>query len=281
MSNLKNAHAVNESLRALQQQWYNNLPEKYRYTDVNKSEEADIFSSPFCFGVSEVFSSPHAPLIMYVGEEPSNWWFKEEERRLDYVQGCSIAYFDRQMRKSAEPESIYENKYSVAYTDGVIKRNKSQFWNLLRKLKKELNVSVCWNDLDKLHRIGKAKKTVKLNDFSHSEQVELHLPFNETKRSLLWQEIDLLKPDVIIFMGSDYRQSIEAALSLSDNKLEGKAPRLQINQTVTDISNECSESLTYRAKVLWMCHPTSLTRNKEGSFYRHTFDRIKYMINYR
>ena len=266
---------TNRELRELQQDWYNKLPD-------NKYKQYDTFSSPFCFGISEKTIEERntgKPLIMYIGEEPNNWWFEEEEQRvLEYVQGCSIAYFDRQMRKSSEKQSDYEEKYCDAYTNGVIKRNSSQFWNLLRKIKKELNCAACWNDLDKLHRIGEKRETIKLNDFSLEEQAQLHIPFNDSNQSLLLQEINLLKPDIIIFMGANYRQSIEKGLGLQENKLINKAPKLDINKTVVDISNECSEALEHSAKVLWMCHPTALTKNKSGSFYSHTIEKIIHLI---
>lgn len=268
------AQNINKELRKLQQDWYDNLPDKYK--------QHDIFSSPFCFGISEkTIEERNAgkPLIMYIGEEPNNWWFEEEEQRvLEYVQDCSIAYFDRQMRKRSEKQSDYEEKYCDAYTNGVIKRNRSQFWNLLRKIKKELNCAACWNDLDKLHRIGEKRETIKLNDFSLEEQTQLHISFNDSNQSLLLQEINLLKPDIIIFMGANYRRSIEKNLGLQENKLINNAPKLDINQTVVDISNECFEALTYCAKVLWMCHPTALTKNKNGSFYSHTIEKIMNLI---
>ena len=69
MRNGKTAEQINQELKKVQEEWYNQLPEKFK--------EKAKFSHPFFWGVSEKAWNEEKPLIMYMGEEARNWTFKD------------------------------------------------------------------------------------------------------------------------------------------------------------------------------------------------------------
>ena len=260
MPNSKTFNQINEQLRNIQRSWYKKLPQKYK--------DFGRFSSPFCFGVSAHARDASKPLIMYVGEEPKNWQFndgKSHESDIEYLQKYALAYLESQIYTISPENSCAKEDYPDSF-----KRNRSPFWNFIRKIRDNLDCNVCWNDLDKLHGINEKNKTIPLCE---ADERELHKPFDSKFESLLLQEINLIHPEIVIFMGANYIESIKCALNLDENSLLEK-PYLAHGKSVIDITTDCDSVFDYTPKaVLWMCHPAGLTRNKfKNSYYKDAID---------
>ena len=245
------ANEINKSLIELQGKWYGALPDEYKnYGEV---------SSPFCLGVSEETAREvreGRPLLMLVGEEPRNWWFNygshHHESDLEYLQGYAIAYYEKQVYGLTR--EVGGHDYYKEYSGGrnpFARKNTSMFWSFIKRLHERY--AIVWNNLDKLHRI-KDGKTVLI---SEAEERLLH-SIKPDGKTLLLGEIDLVKPDRVIFLGKAYKTSIECGLMLRDGLVE--TPELEIDKTVVEIRTDIAD------KVLWMCHPASLNRRGRGLF---------------
>lgn len=265
MSNEKTYKEINRELTRLADSWYAALPDSYR--NFNR------YSSPFCLGISEHAACSERPLLMYVGEEPKDWRFDNGRARdLEYLQKYALAYLETQIYTLSEENSTPRDDYPDSF-----RKNRSPFWNFLRRLKRGIDCDVCWNDLDKLHGISEST-TVPL---SVEDERALHTAFDMAGRSLLLCELELVKPEMIVFMGSAYGESIRCALG-ADAPLS-KAPRIADGETVIDVTDEWSSALSYKPHaVLWMCHPTALIRNKQHrSFYSASVGLALEIINRR
>ena len=246
MRNSKNAEALNKELRQLQQQWYDKLPKEYK--------EYDDFSSPFCFGISNAAWSDKLPLIMYIGEEPKGWWFNDEnhhEQDIEYLQEYSIAYLEKQLYSTSD---FWEYQCVKDYPHVFDKQNTSPFWTFIRDVYKEndtIKYNVCWNNLDKLHRIVESKT----KPLTYEMEAELHniLLF---EKSLLLNEIELVKPDIIIFMGKYYNKSMAGAMGnnygVKDLDKYSPSPETFFVSEVKEIPTPLQKIIK---KMIWIYHP--------------------------
>lgn len=262
----RNASYINATLQTMQKEWYEGLIEDYR--DTSK------FSSPFCFGISEQTIKERdegKPLLMYVGEEARNWWFDEYPKDYQKIQSWAIAYFETQIFPNLTGNmGANINSLNDADRESAKKKNNSAFWDFLNELHNTSQYAVCWNNLDKLHRvIGNEQKTKEnkreTKTLTYKQEQELHyqLEHENQTRSLLWHEINMVKPDYIVFMGPNYDRSIEWALGLEKNSL-GEKPNAG---TGVKSINEWIETInfTYKPKgIFWICHPGWLQR--KGKF---------------
>lgn len=246
MRNSKNAEALNKELRQLQQQWYDKLPKEYK--------EYDDFSSPFCFGISNAAWSDKLPLIMYIGEEPKDWWFNDEnhhEQDIEYLQEYSIAYLEKQLYSTSD---FWECQCVKDYPHVFDKQNTSPFWTFIRDVYKEndtIKYNICWNNLDKLHRIVESKT----KPLTYEMEAELHniLLF---EKSLLLNEIELVKPDIIIFMGKYYNKSMAGAMGnnygVKDLDKYSPSPETFFVSEVKEIPTPLQKIIK---KMIWIYHP--------------------------
>ena len=225
----KKADQINLELNRLQQKWYDDLSQCYK--DYNN------FSSPFCFGVCQRTIDENAkgkPLLMFAGEEARDWCFdKNQQADLDYLQGYAISYFERQF---CDNFNFEQNKFAQDYPQSFKNKNTSKFWSFLKTIKQQNNLALCWNNLDKLHRI-KNNKTLPL---SCSQEDDLHNIPCKNGKSLLLSEINLLQPDVVVFV--KYVNSIAKALGIDKNQLlQIKTDCQKQNLYVADISDLCRQ----------------------------------------
>lgn len=241
---MKMEEDTNKGLYDLQNAWYENLKN-------SDYQNTSIFSSPFCFGISKETiekcnGKDGKDLLMYVGEEAKGWRFKRC-KDLEYIQNFAIAYFDNQISDS--PLSNERINYFDEGDDraAVQKKNNSPFWSFLRELKGQTDCEVCWNNLDKLHRITQNGKTKPL---TCKQEEKLHEKFNCSDESLLLQEINRVRPEFILFMGAGYKRSIEVALSKKIS--EEMIPDADTLGKIIP----CSDTFDYKPKgIFWICHP--------------------------
>ncbi len=222
MRNGKTAEQINQELKKVQEEWYNQLPEKFK--------DREKFSHPFFWGVSEKAWNEEKPLIMYMGEEARNWTFKDKKD----IQKYAIDYLERQV-----------------YGASICKKNRSPFWTFIRKLNFKEEYNICWNNLDKLHRVVKA--TTK--PLTYGVEKELHEILCDGK-SLLVREIEIVKPDFVIFMGKAYNKSMAWAMgeNYKVKDLNSYKPSSE-NFYVSEVK-EIPESVRGSVqKMIWMYHP--------------------------
>lgn len=145
-------------------------------------------SAPFLIAVSEEYLE--APVrIMFVGKETNGWWGK-----LDKFYGS--------------PDAI--NQISNRYKKQMaMKRWRGRFFQTLARVSKALDMdghkAIVWNNLMKMDWYrGRSDSRTSIN---HSQ-----LLFDLSSR-LFRFEVELLKPDVIIFAsGADYDKAIKTNL---------------------------------------------------------------------
>ena len=265
----KSAKEINLELLTLQQQWYDSLPVAFK--DRNR------YSSPFCCGVSDLEWDDDKPMLMYVGEEARGWWFDAPDVNLAFLQNYSLSYFERQVCDRKYQEKEAEEKYGIAFG----KKNQSPFWGLARQLKR-MGFNLCWNNVDKIHGIkgeGDCRRTVPL---CVDNELALHSPFIPTDHPsyLLLQEIQIIQPDVLVFMGGAYERSIAAALGVEVAAL-GERPRITKGRQVlvSDISNILPAAISWHPKALWINHPAATVKNVCGrNFYWEMIEEIKEIL---
>ena len=272
------ATEINGELQKFQEGWYENLDKCYK--------KVDGFSSPFCFGVSEQTikerNNDDKPLLMYVGEEARNWWFDEYPKDYQKIQSWAIAYFETQIYPNLT-DDMRANISALNDDDkkSAKKRNGSAFWDLLNELHKTNQYAVCWNNLDKLHKVvwneqkNQDDKKRGTKTLGYEQEKELH-QYGTPNRSLLWKEINFMRPEYIIFMGAKYDRSIEWAL-LKERALDGeKRPNIKNDNLVVNLTDNYNIfGLDYQPKVFWICHPSWLRRNGK---LEEAFNKLKEIL---
>lgn len=225
MRNGKTAEQINQKLRKVQEEWYNQLPKKFK--------EKEKFSEPFFWGVSEKAWNEEKMLVMYIGEEANNWWdFADKD-----IQKYAIDYLESQVYGA----SIYE-------------KNRSAFWAFIQDLKKEYNI--CWNNIDKLHRVEN-KKTKFL---TYDMEKELHENLCDGK-SLLVREIEIVKPDIVIFMGKTYNKSMAWAMGENYKVEDLNSYKPSSESSYVSEVKEIPEPIRGSVqKMIWMYHPGYIQR---------------------
>lgn len=175
------------------------------------------------------------------------------------------------------------------------KYNFSAFWDFFRDIKSFGNISLCWDDLDKVNFIendGKEKNLTYEDETVLSSKYE----YDGVNLSLLQREIKIAQPDIIIFaIGPYYALSLDVALGVSDYKYEKMSnkdlPKKSVevsklfneypskNKIVVinkDLKAAVNNLLGRETIVLWTYHPTALRRMK---LYSQAINDIAKIIN--
>ena len=165
-----------------------------------ESNPSIVFSDIFCFGNTSDYDS-RKRTIMIVGQEPNNYGYYGQSS-LDQLIRFPKEYMDRQLLGT-------QNSYEY---------NKSPFWMMFRKYY-ELGYNVIWNNLDKVHKVDKGL-TVRL---SEADELSLNVCFGIENKTLLQQEIEIVKPNLIVFVtGPSYSVSMASSLGIDSEVLYKK-----------------------------------------------------------
>lgn len=298
----------NTEILSAQKEWYNNIMVPYINNQFTKREVSlyasenekynDVkISCPFCMGLTDEYINSHNKKIMIVGQvarKLGSWskqWqgrttddlFKDIDTKEDYwpakrMQNWANDYLECQLKNSTS------EKY-----------NSSAFWDFFRDLKSCGNISLCWNDLDKVNFVendGKEKNLTYKDETVLSSKYE----YDGESLSLLQREIKIAKPDIIIFaIGPYYSLSLDVALGVSDYKynhmsnIELSKKSLKVSKLFKDYpsKNRCvvqnndlkvsvNNLLGRETVVLWTYHPTALRRLK---LYSQAIKDIAKIIN--
>ncbi|MBP5199671.1 MAG: hypothetical protein J6Z82_03390 [Schwartzia sp.] len=220
----------NKLLRDIQREWVENIADGY----VKRNRDA-VFSYPLFLALPE--SVGQEPYIMIVGQEPDKLGRYDDGWELDAIRQSCLDYLSVQLGE--------KNPVPKLYLTG----NSSPFWNAFRLMRKA-GKRVCWNNIDKLHRIGADGKTQRL---SIQDEEALNRPYGREKKSLLQQEIEVVRPSIVwLAVGPNREESIEFSFGLPKGTLREKRP--QKDQWLSEIG----VILKLDMPVYWTYHPNYL-----------------------
>lgn len=225
---------TNSKLLELQEQWNQNV--LFPYVE---NLDNNILSRPFYFGVSEEYlESKHK--IMIVGQETRDYGHYNHDWPMPAIQKWGVDYLRRQLWKSGTEEFIKGHKY-----------NRSGFWTLFRSFLKRGYVP-CWNNIDKIQQAKGMASTIRL---SNEHKRIFCRQYGEDNKSLLQREIELVKPDVVLFItGPNYHVSMTESLGLVEGALEELKPNR------TKVCREITKEAGLGMPAFWAYHPSYLNR---------------------
>ena len=149
--------------------------------------------------------------------------------------------------------------------------NKSGFWKVFRDIKEKADessttVSCAWSNIDKIHRLGYGSNNCAL---LKNQREDLH----STHTKVLLEEIRILKPDFVVFLGTHYT-SLQYALN--DNgaiknwaESEWSQNKHSILVENFDYTIESGENKTTQL-ILRYFHPNAWKKYK-GATYENDF----------
>lgn len=233
-----NQNEVNKKLRNITQDWITSEPVK----KLLKSGEGN-FSDVFVPGITEHYAEAEGRRFLLFGQEARNFNFGNDNS-VENIQEWVIRYTLRQ---------VYQN-YSEKSEE---KWNNSPFWSLFRKIE-ENGWHPVWSNLDKFHKFDlESKKTIPLTS---GEEVAFNSSKMKDGKTIVQEEIDVLKPDIIVFLvGPYYMKSLSTALEIKKDQLSAFKPStnaegycVQIEETLTKLS----------VPVYWTYHPAYIIRSE-------------------
>lgn len=229
---------MNKELSKYQEEWFEEIFEPY----IKENPNANI-SYPFLTGVMEQYIDSDKR-IMIIGQETNGWNIYKPDWTIQDSRQWTIDYL------------CYQLKY---YTNADLKekfgrRNSSPFWSFFKAFSNK-GIVPCWNNVDK------AQRNISGKTASLTEEIEIalnqKLPY--TNKTLLQKEIEILKPNAIVFItGPSYRVTMEKALNLKENSLSGYEPTY---------SNGCmniSNPVNLEAPTFWTYHPRHIASRKNA-----------------
>ena len=235
-----NTQRLNEKLiRSYQAPWYDLC-----YRKVLAGKEGEI-SCPFSVGVSKEYVSSEKTVMIF-GQEANSLTCDYEKWNLENMQAWAVAYLERQLG--------IETDYKI---DGKrLKYNGSPFWDFFRAMKKS-GYFPCWNDLDKVKRYKAGNEyRLKLDEEGYGQRKILNAKVKRAK-SLLQNEIELLKPDIVVFAigpRNPYFSTLGYAFDLDEAVLSPHCP------TPEKPCREISKILGLDMPAYWTYHPNYLSR---------------------
>lgn len=261
----RNLLVVNKQLMDRQKEWFVHIVDPWVEANQNKTSEKKKryfersygsgsfeFAEPFFTSINECQNDDL--LIMFVGQETNGWGdyqkfisggknIAESQRYVREFIKNSIEKRDPQLETEYLFE-YYKKKFSLY--------DAHAFWNFIRSVYDSANkrINVIWTELDKIHYKCKDRKgeDVKCITLWKEDEERLNGAFGDKKQTMLEYEIEILKPDLIVFLtGPSYTKSMKSALQNDDLK----KPNLDVFvQEFSVLNTAC----------LWTYHPNYLNR---------------------
>lgn len=135
--------------------------------------------------ITEGYSYPY---YLYI---PDNWFASSVRIMIVGEEGAGEKRYDETIEVAQKFNKEYLQS-QLNHGDENYGKNCSQFWHRFRNIAALPNVSVVWNNLDKIHRSQKRNGKLKVKD-----RKVLH----QTPTKILREEIRLLNPTHIVFFG--------------------------------------------------------------------------------
>ena len=157
--------------------------------------------------------------------------------------------------------------------------NPSKFWNYIKGIIKGDNYSICWNNVDKFHRI--VTKIIKDEEkditktLTSEDEKKLHeISPQNGGNSLLLKEILTVKPSIVIF--TKYVCSVACALGIEEEKLRDEINKSK-EDVIIDITELCNGKEELKdTKVLFLKnHPNCRTKGFLSEAKKQTRDLIE------
>lgn len=225
------------------------LKEVYDCWQFGSEKENNGYSAMFRMGFPDEYIDSERPLLMYVGQEDLNG---DEYKTQEWVRKYQLVQLK-------ENNDILPNE----------KVNGSPFWKLCRDLR-DMGYNCLWNNLDKLLKAD--HKT----HISAEEAAGFNAAYGVDRKSVLQREIELLKPNAIIFAIGPrwkYIKSLASSFSIDVSLLYPYKPTRK--SCVNDISSVLCLQDTV---VLWMYHPNYLSR---GGLKDEALQKIEMLLKYK
>jgi len=228
---------MKEELKLIYLEWENEVLNPFIKTHGDPYD----YSSPYAIGISCKYS-PDKKTIMIVGQEYYTDYTLKDNQPIEERQEWSSAYLDRQLFDIGKEK---------------IKYSGSPFWNFFGDIGcNEYNF--IWNNLNKLHAFQGIGENAKRVNLKPEEQTEFNKRYGADNKSLLEREIELLKPDLVVFVtGPNYSEPMCACFGLDAGSLDEYKP------TMDNICTQIDKTLVNSGEVLWTYHPNKLNHSKK------------------
>lgn len=227
---------MNDKLNDIQTIWFNEIFKPYIRNNPNLN-----ISYPFFTGVSDEYIKSQKR-IMIVGQETNGWNVFKEDWTIKDSRDWAIDYLNFQLKycNYQDLKEIFK------------RRNSSPFWSFFKAFSND-GIVPCWNNIDKAQR--------KFGNQTKALTVEIEAELNKTITSLnttlFLKEIEITKPDIIIFItGPNYQFTMEKALQLEQDTLRDFKPTH--NNGCVDITNQ----VKLDTPTFWTYHPRHICDSK-------------------
>ncbi len=242
--NLRLLNVYEEWLRTCAQKLNDEKPKSKKY------EGAYGYSAPFVTGLSQSFEDREKKKVLIFGQEARDWLSFETMGELKGIQENAIRFFD---------SNIFGDK-----------ELSSPFWKMMHSLNDSF--SVCWSNLDKLHRVYEIDvKSQQLEYFEKEEKVLLS-PLTNGK-NIIQNEIEIIRPDIAVFVtGPNYRKATKYALGIPDFEERKNVPSIN-GEVILHLMNYYLEEGEF--PILWTYHPNFMNYH---NFDEH-IENLKNKIN--
>ena len=215
-----------------------------RYVGENIGKHSTYLSCPFYMGVTEDYAlRTKSRRVMIIGQEARHYGIWKDNR-------TDFGYQPNESQEWAIDYLLCQIKTPNINSRFKINYNKSRFWQAVRELYNN-DINVCWNNLDKVY-YSRGNSDYK-GTLTYKAEEYLSAPFcvDADKKSLLQREIEIAKPDALLFItGPSYYISMAVVFGLSPQKLKG---RLDINNKIVDITSDLGIDIP----AYWTYHPAN------------------------
>ena len=225
---------INVQLADAQLMWYEKICRPWMSNDFE-------YSQPFFTALLHDYKE-NRKLVMIIGQETNGYgdikdFDSDEDEKIKYNICDSQKWVIEHLEYNLSTKKQTEKCYTL--NDKKIVYDNRPFFKSLRGIAQEYNV--CWNNIDKItyHPNAKRKK-IKL---TVDDERKLNKIIDTVHSTLLLKEIEIIKPDIIVFaIGPKYKTSLATSLCLeeknivdnmpNDNSLIGKKFFINIDETV-------------------------------------------------
>ncbi len=241
---MKNTKVLNNSLNDVYEKLYPNL--KQELDKINSvlekdGEDTEQATNPLLLKIDDDYANADTK-IMFFGQETNGWLGEQND-------GVFLG----------EIEPVLD-LYEEFYLNGGCYSYGGQFWNGINRLKSLINekfpnkkFGYVWNNVVK---IGKCDK-----GFPHKINHITNEHFN-----VILQEIDILKPDILIFLSGPYYDG-------ELKKIFGDYKETELGDF--DIRQLCKISSSNLKLAFRTYHPNYLWRNDIDNYFNTLIDEIK------
>lgn len=229
---------MNKELNKYQKEWFEEIFEPF----IKENPNANI-SYPFFTGVTEQYLDSNKR-IMIIGQETNSWNIYKPDWTIEDSRQWTIDYLCYQLKYCNDAE--HKEKFG--------RRNCSPFWSFFKVFSNE-GIVPCWNNVDKAQRnIG--GKTVSLTE---EIEIALNKKLPHTNKTLLQKELEILKPNTIVFItGPSYIVTMENALGLKEKTL------LEYKPTQDNGCIDISSIVNLGIPTFWTYHPRHIASSKNA-----------------